>query len=133
MYIRFVSPVRLDSCRGHCGIFQSAIDIVYDNDTPEHIYLPLRELLDWFNTNLPKPQESVFSMRSCRKYIEVGICWFRDDAREMIRNAQVMAAILKECDIQIVQIATRNPGQLLYRDDYQIVAKPCSTTPVAWH
>ncbi len=132
MYVRFISPQRIKGRRGYYGIFQAALDVVYDDATPYHFYLPLRELLDWFNDHLPCPDNGSFTVRSRKRRQPVGICWFRGDAAEMVGNAHLMAAMLKECDIPISQIATRNPGQLLYRDDYQVVAKPYKETPINW-
>jgi hypothetical protein len=31
------------------------------------------------------------------------------------------------------KVATRRPGTILYRDPWQIVAKPEGTAPVTWH
>ncbi|WP_430429788.1 hypothetical protein [Parasphingorhabdus sp.] len=132
MYVRFVSPQPLEQRRGYYGIFQAALDIVYDDTTPEHFYLPLRELLDWFNDHLPNPREDSFLVRSRRHRHHVGLCWFRGGASEMIRNAHLMAAMLKECDRPTAMITTQSPGQILYQDDYQVVAKPEAITPLEW-
>ncbi len=48
-----------------------------------------------------------------------GICWFVDDAREMIARAFGLAALIGECGVP-----TRHPGTVLYRDPWQIVAEP---------
>ena len=133
MYIRFVSPQWLDRRRGNSGIFSAALDVVYDSATPEHFYLPLRELLDWFNDHLPAPDDNRFAVRSRKREIEVGICWFRADALDMLRNAHLMAAILRDYGVVIAHITTRDPGQLLYCDPYQVVAKPAPHTPTIWH
>lgn len=133
MYVRFISPQRLYDRRGYCGIFQAAIDIVYDDETPYHFYLPIRELLDWFNENLPKPADEKFAVRSRRARHHVGLCWFRDEAKEMIHNAHLMASILAECDVPILAISSDKVGQILYYDDYQIIAKPNKETPINWH
>jgi len=133
MYVRFISPWRAGNARGYFGLFQPAVEIVYDEATPYHFYLPIRELLDWFNDNLPKPAEGSFAVRSRRIRRDVGICWFQSDAKEMIANAHILASILNECDVPIRKVTTHNPGQLLYQDDHQIVAKPIASTPVCWH
>jgi hypothetical protein len=31
------------------------------------------------------------------------------------------------------KVATRRPGTVLYRDPWQIVAKPAADTPTRWH
>ncbi|GAB5482143.1 MAG: hypothetical protein Pars92KO_19000 [Parasphingorhabdus sp.] len=132
MYVRFVSPQPLEERRGNMGIFQPALDIVYDDATPHHVYWPIRQELDWFNEHLPKPRATSFEVRSRKSWRSDGICWFHDDAHEMIYRAFVLSALLRDCGVNITKLATNRPGQILYRDDYQIIAKPAAETPVEW-
>jgi hypothetical protein len=55
------------------------------------------------------------------------------DAREMIAHAFALQALLSECGVPVIKVATHRPGQILYRDAYQIVAKPEAATPTVWH
>jgi len=50
----------------------------------------------------------------------------------MIRRAFGLRALLMECDILISELHTDHPGQILYKDDFQIVAKPAAATPTVW-
>ena len=63
MYVRFVSPQPLPKRRGNLGLFQPAIDIVYDDATPYDVYYPIRQELDWFNDHLPMPKVGSFGGR----------------------------------------------------------------------
>ena len=47
-----------------------------------------------------------------------------DHAHEMVRHAYALAALIEDCGISIQPIWTRDPGQILYRDLWQVVAKP---------
>ena len=132
MYIRFISPERASRGRGYYGVFQAAFDLVYDDCTPDFVYAPVREILDWFNDNLPAPTGRDFRVRSRKRWHADGICWFRDDAQEMIARAHLLALLVSEWHVPIVTLTTRHPGQILYRDDYQVVAKPHAATPIAW-
>ncbi|MEM8917922.1 MAG: hypothetical protein AAGE37_03600 [Pseudomonadota bacterium] len=132
MYVRFVSPQPMEDRPGYYGIFYAALEIVYDEETPYHVYLPIRELLNWYNENLPQPEANRFLVRSRKRYLSDGICWFHDDAHEMIGRAFVLAGLLRDCGVNISKLATDRPGQILYRDAYQIVAKPEAETPVEW-
>jgi hypothetical protein len=132
MYVRFVSPQPLDERRGNLGFFQPALDIVYDDDTPYDVYWPIRQELDWFNEHLPKPDSDSFTVRSRKVWRSDGLCWFHDYADEMIQRAFVLASLLRDCGVIITKLATNRPGQILYSDDYQIVAKPDADTPVTW-
>jgi hypothetical protein len=133
MYLRFVSPIGADRRRGQYGLFTPAFDVEHHCTTPEAISRAVRAELDWFNANLPAPKGRHFRVKSCKRWYSEGICWFRDDAREMIAHANVLAGLLDECGLAIVRLHTRHPGQILYRDAYQIVAKPAAVTPVTWH
>lgn len=42
----------------------------------------------------------------------------------MFRHAYALAAEIEDCGIPIEPICTRDPGQILYRDLWQVVAKP---------
>ena len=132
MYLRFVSPLRTDVRGVNLGIFQSARECSDDEDTPAFYRQAIQEEFDWFNENLPHPGQSSFEIRSRRRMISYGICWFRGDAREMIAHAFNLRALMAECGMIVTTIGSDNPGQILYADSYQIVARPRPTTPTAW-
>jgi len=60
------------------------------------------------------------------------LCWFGYDAQEMVRRAFGLAGLLRDCGVIISKLATDRPGQIFYRDNYQIVAKPSAVTPLEW-
>jgi hypothetical protein len=99
----------------------------------EALRVAIRLELDWFNANLPVPKRRHFLVKSRKQWHAEGICWFVDDAREMIARAFTLSWLLRECGVPMTKVATRRPGQILYRDDYQIVAKPDAATPTLWH
>ena len=132
MYLRFVSPLR--SCvRGvDLGIFSGAYECREDDLHPQFLRDAIQEELFWFNEHLPLPTTSAFEVKSRKRMVRVGICWFKSDAREMIRRAFSLRALLRECGMQVTTIGTAVPGQILYADEFQIVAKPAVTTPTQW-
>jgi hypothetical protein len=132
MYLRFVSPERAGRGRGAYGIFYAAGCAGRDHRNPDIVRGAIRSELDWFNANLPVPKGRHFVIKSKSCWYDEGICWFRAEARDMISHAWVLAALLRDCGVIINHLTTRDPGQILYRDDYQIVAKPGKWTPVAW-
>ena len=84
--------------------------------------------LSWFKQYLPSPDEEAFEYASHN----VGICWFKAEAVHMIRRARNMAILLGAGDIFITEVKTKNPGMILYSDDFQIIAKPAMDTPTVW-
>ncbi|QPQ54234.1 hypothetical protein IC614_07630 [Allosphingosinicella flava] len=133
MYIRFITPWWQVRRGVHYGLFGPAYDCARDMDVPEVLRAALWEEIGWFNANLPVPRRGCFLVKSRKRWRSDGICWFVDDAREMIAHAFVMAWLLRECGVPVTKVATHRPGQILYRDDYQIVAKPEAATPTTWH
>ena len=123
MYLRFTVPGTVTRARVAPGPFRLASALCCSRgDTPDPVLLALRRELDWFNEWLPVPRRFGVVAKG-RKWSD-GICWFRDDAREMVGHAYVLAALLAECGVPIERSWTRDPGQILYRDAFQVVAKP---------
>jgi hypothetical protein len=132
MYVRFIAPgAALRPGIDH-GLFRPAYALCEDRGTAETLVLAIRDGLDWFETELPVPRRRCFLVKSRKRWLAEGICWFRDDAREMIARAFALAALIEACGVPVVKRATRRPGQILYRDAWQIVAKPEAATPTAW-
>lgn len=130
MYVRFITPWwRLR--RGiDSGLFGPAYALARDLEVPAVLRDALWEQISWFEDNLPTP--SRFCVRSRRRWRADGICWFVDEAREAIGRAFALAALIGECGVPACKAATRRPGTILYRDPWQIVAKPDPATPTAW-
>ena len=128
-YVRFITPWwRLR--RGYdCGPFGPAYEAWRDDRVPEVLRVAIREELDWFEQNLPVPDGGAFWVKSRKRWYADGICWFVGEAREMIARAFVLASLLRETGVPVRKVWSGNPGQVLYRDRWQIVAKPHAATP----
>lgn len=127
MYLRFTVPVEhggtVTRARVAPGPFRIASNLYWDGDhESDPRLMALRRELDWFNDRLPVPRR--FSVRAKGRWWRDGICWFRDDAREMIAHMEAMVGLIEDCGVPVTRNWTRDPGQLLYRDDWQVVAKP---------
>lgn len=126
MYLRFTAPAprgRWTVTRANVapGLFRSGYDI-WSGDRDNPIAIAIMHELDWFNDNLPVPTR--FAVKAKGVWWRDGICWFRDDAGEVLRRAYVLASLIKENGIRIDRVTSRDPGQILYRDRWQVVAKP---------
>ena len=108
MYLRFTVPGTVTRARVAPGPFKLASRLTWQGERDDPVVAALRRELDWFKG---------------REWWD-GICWFRDDAREMVGHAYVLAALLAECGVPVERTWTRDPGQILYRDPFQVVAKP---------
>lgn len=123
MYLRFTVPGTVTRARVAPGPFRIASDLYWDGTQEDDpVLVALRRELDWFNENLPIPKR--FGVVAKGVTWRDGVCWFRDDAREMLAHMQVLASLVAELDIPVTRHWTRDPGQVLYRDRWQVVAKP---------
>ena len=133
MYVRFHSPWAQVRHGIDYGIFRPAYACSRDERVPEILRLAIRHQLDWFEEHLPIPAWRSFCVRSRGQWLQAGICWFVDAAREPIARAYAVAGLLGECGVPVAKVATHCPGQILYRDHMQVVAKPDAATPTLWH
>jgi hypothetical protein len=134
-YVRLITPRwRVRRVGADCGPFGPAYDAVWDPDVPRVLLDAIWYEIDWFERNLPvpKPRKHAFCVKSRGRWYPDGICWFVAEAREMIAHAFVLASLLREIGVPVRKVATRRPGTVLYRDPWQIVAKPIEVTPTVW-
>ena len=127
MYVRFTVPIEHGGTvtRAHLapGPFGPAHWLWCDGDQEKDpVMIAIRRELDWFNEWLPVPRR--FGVKAKGRWYSDGVCWFRDDAREMLQHMQALVSLIGECGVQTTRNCTRDPGQLLYRDRWQVVAKP---------
>ena len=123
MFLRFTVPGTVTRARVAPGPFRVASDLYWGGDHDnDPILIALREELDWFNKWLPVPRR--FGVVAKGKWWSDGICWFRDDAREMLAHMYALVSLVEDCGVPVTHNWTRDPGQMLYRDRWQVVAKP---------
>lgn len=118
MYVRFVSP-RQNADSGFLeGVF-AALSELRDGGELEDWQLDwLRKEYDWLNMHLKVP--ACLSRPENRR----AICWFHPRAKRPIEKVRSLAALLEEHGRPIQMIKTRDPGQIIYEDGWQVVAKP---------
>ena len=127
MYLRFTVPSAhggtVTRARLAPGPFRAASHLYWDGEHEiDPVLIALRREIDWFNEHLPVPRR--FGVVAKGRWWSDGVCWFRDSAGEMLALAFTLAALIEECGIPVTRSWTRDPGQLLYRDHWQVVAKP---------
>lgn len=131
MFIRFVQPWRDEGSRAEAGFFRSAGWVLYNEEVDLWLREELWRELEWFEENLPKPERIVMVFK--RRRPVHGICWFRPEADEAIDRARYIGWLMTEAGVPVAEIRTRDPGQLIWEDPMQIVAKPGGHVPVAFH
>ncbi len=124
IYIRFVTHERDDQSGSSRGVFHAAYELQKSTQLESHEYDWLGETIIWYQDNLPVP--SYFKRR---KADDSAICWFRVSAQGKIGRLWEMVHLLKEYGVYVRTIRTRNPGEIVFQDEYQIVAVPSYRTP----
>lgn len=120
MYLRFVTADVDPYSRAETGIFRAPRHVLSDAATPAWISNELDREYDWFNEHLPVPD--TLWKRIGRRGMVYGVCWFRAEARECVSRARYISWLLCEAGLPVREIRTSRPGEVLCRDDYQVVA-----------
>ena len=133
MYVRFITPWWRMRRGVDVGLFGPAYALWRAADTAEALRIAIRCQLDFFEDELRVPRAGAFLVKSRGRWLPDGICWFRDSAARMIAEGFILASLIREAGIPVTKVATDCPGQILYTDDHQIVAKPNQQTPVRFN
>jgi hypothetical protein len=126
MYLRFTTRFINPYGEPETGIFM-ALKFLRDDyalTTEEHTN-QLKELSDWFSKNLDKPTR--FSKGTSKVNADISLSWFTDSAQEHIQKMQHLIKIAERYDLIIDRIASKNPGYIVFEDEYQISAVPFKT------
>lgn len=131
MYIRFVLPQRDPYAGVEEGFFRRILDVIDNEANPEWLRRDLRTELDWFNDCLDVPGRLWRTFK--RRGTVYGVCWFRPEAHEAIRRARYATWLMEEGGTPTREIRAWHPGEIMWRDTLQIVAKPARDIPRGFH
>ena len=116
MCLRFVVTRRDGRRSPRHGVFVPAYELLRGGtlSTAESDWL--REILTWFEANLPLPD---------RSKLEPGaIFWFKPGAARSVSRIWDLVAFLEEHGYHVELIKTRRPGRICYEDHHQVAATP---------
>ena len=126
MLVRFVTPQIDAQSQSAEGVFAAAGKPRRSAELSSEDAKHLKELVDWFDANLDKPNRFNRSRRPNRK--NKAISWFKPSALELLRHLRDLAELLERYGRPVRMIKTHNPVYVIYEDEFQIVAGPFSTT-----
>ena len=118
VYIRFQGQKQNETSASKLGIFQLAFELRDEGDLPRYVLTELIENIEWLRANLHSPE--ILDKDEHHR----AISWFLPTAHEPISRVRSMAAILNEYGYHIEQVQARDPGIVIYEDEFQVVAKP---------
>jgi len=119
VYIRFNTYRRDEDSGRRQGVFQAAYRLLDGGDLARDEWKAIRAALDWFKQHLPAPKD--IDPRA--------IFWFDATAGESTRHVWALVNLLREHGIESEMIRTDEPGEVVYRDAYQVGAIPSKRTP----
>lgn len=105
------------------GIFQLALD---RPDLPKYAFDELQTNMAWLRQHLKSPE----ILDEDEHYR--AIAWFKPEAHEPLERIWAIKAVLEEFGYPIDLVKTTTPGQVIYEDEWQIIAKPFRKSPYVW-
>ena len=122
VYVRFVCFQKVESQRQRLGLFQ-ALDHARECDfAPSWALKELGEISGWFKQNLAVPGQ--FSRGGWKGRGQPGLSWFKPAAKEHIRQMHRLKLALDACGVHVDILTTRDPGEIIWQDQNQVVAEP---------
>jgi hypothetical protein len=121
MLVRFCILRRDPESHSPQGIFQAALELRDQGRLEGYEEDWLERELSWLRMHLPTPN----CLRD--KGNARAICWFKNSAQRAIDKVRGIVALLETKDMPVRMVATSDPGQIVYEDKFQVVAKPWRT------
>jgi hypothetical protein len=122
LYIRFITEFINEYGETHTGIF-SALRFVRELDfAQDEDVVVLKRLRKWFNENLEAPDK--FSNAKNKNPESISLSWFKDSSKEHIKKIYEIREVLDKYGVVVEVVTTKNPGYIIYEDDYQVSAIP---------
>lgn len=98
------------------GIFSMCMEMIRNKIMVEEDAELYMEIDSWFAENLPWPPQ-------CKNQ-EAVVCWFKtENTKEMMKMIRPALWLLERYDVPYYLVYTNTPGEIVYEDHYQIVAK----------
>jgi hypothetical protein len=117
MYVRLASTYTDTDSGRAAGVFTAAYDLIDSDTISNEDAATIREVLRWFNRNMPPPKESDdFDRRA--------IYWFKGEAGELIQKLWQLAQLLRSHGLTVEMVKTTKPGYVVYEDRCQVAAIP---------
>jgi hypothetical protein len=122
VYVRFVVDEIDENSGVELGIFQAMFRLWRAGKLSRAEAAWWAEIEAWFGLKLDEPDRLARSRR--RGANKCAISWFKVSAKDHIRRAREVAALLAEHHISSRMLRSARPGYIVYEDDFQVAAEP---------
>ncbi len=116
MFMRFVITQIGEDSRQPQGVFTAAYALLGSGELASEEWKQLREVMIWFNKNLPTPHDSFDRKRA--------IFWFKSSAEECIKQMWEMVHLLRLHGYHVEVQKCRELGNVAWEDNFQVAAYP---------
>jgi hypothetical protein len=114
MFVRFVVCTDRDNHRWLTGIITEARLLGDRGQLAPYQQACLEDAYAWLNAHLPVPPFST-NNRGPK-----AVSWFKDTAEPSINKMWEIVALLKEHGVAVRFLRSKNPGKIVYEDDFRI-------------
>ena len=98
------------------GVFSLCMELIRSKKMEQEDADLYMEIDSWFAENLPWPEQ-------CKRQERV-VCYFKtENAEEMLKWMKPALWLLSRYDVPYYLVYTNTPGEIVYEDKYQIVAR----------
>jgi hypothetical protein len=116
MFLRFATKQIDEDSRKPRGVFIAAHTLLDSGDLSSDEWQQIRDILIWFNKNLPTPPDSFKTSRA--------IFWFKSSAEESIRRIWELVQLLRHHGHHVEVYKCRKLGNVCYQDELQVASYP---------
>ena len=115
-YIRIQGRNLVENTMTGKGVFGLGVELIRNQVMVQEDADLFLELDSWFAENLPWPEP-------CKNQESV-VCYFKtENAKEMLKYMKPILWLLDRYNVPYYLAYTNTPGEIVYEDQYQIVAK----------
>lgn len=118
MYLRFVTTRIDERSKKPQGVFQASYQLLDSGDLTRDEWKVMREIIDWFNANLPHPPDKFFEGKATLR----ATFRFRSSAKESIDKIWGLVHMLRQHGHYVEVHKCRRLGNVVYRDEFQVAA-----------
>jgi hypothetical protein len=115
-YVRLQTSLREAGAPTGLGVFRATGDLMTRQALDPWWSECTEEICDWFNDHLTTPRLPVGQSRA--------VFWFRAEHSELVQRLWNLAHVLREHEVVVELLHTRNPGRICYEDQRQVAAIP---------
>lgn len=116
MFLRFVTTRVHEDSHKPAGVFGAAYALLDSGALEPYEWKRVREILIWFNKNLPTPPDRFSAKRA--------IFWFKSSSEESIRHVWELVHALRFHGYQVEVHKCRRLANIVWEEHHQVAAYP---------